>query len=484
MGSSALPDVGNVWKAVSEKPYTVDEKTGKVSGIALNKRLNMLGTELAKPAMLLAFPFAGNQVMKAWKGVSTVLKGGSYTLIDSGERELQYAVHTDDPWQMFGKALMGAVMGKSALPEAKAWAKEGYGSFNEKQTAVYEDLLESGVNSKDAFGIVDSLRSSEKTEEFSKKQVQWNLLDESTISDEGKAIAYYGMIATDKERELMDQLADLGAAAKDVGNFVREMYRIEQLPSEEKTAAQADAFHASKLAEEEKKAVIASMLGTDLLTDAGNPTEYAKFLEATEAGLSVDTYMDMRSTGATLESALEFMDTGIPSEEAAQIAMDMKGLKPMAGYKTVSYLQRLQVVLDSNLTEQQKLEAFGAVGGLNDSTYEKIQLGFRMGMGLQNYVDLRKALPKYDANGNGSYTYKEVEAAIDATFPYLSREEKAILWQLQDKSWKPKKNPYDRQIGQQVYNAMQSISLSETEPEQAFSTNDPYAMMRALGLLS
>lgn len=482
--SSALPDAKNLWRAVSEKPYTVNEETGEASGIALNKRLNMLGTELAKPAMLLAFPFAGNQVMKAWKGVSTVLKGGSYTLTDAGERELQYAVHTDDPWQLFGKALMGAVMGKSALPEAKAWIADDFGKLNAAQTALYEDLLEADVGSREALDIIKTLRSAQKTEELEKKQVQLNLLNESSISDAGKSIVYYGMMATEKERELLDALTDLGASAEVAGNFVREMYRIEKLPAEEKRPSQAEAFHASQLAEPEKLAVVASMLGPDLVTDKGKPTEYAKFLTAADAGLSVDTYMDLRSKEAEMDSVLEFMDTGVPSEEAAQIVMDIKGLKPMAGKTSVSYLQRMQVVLDSDLSEQQKLSALGAVGGLYDSTYNKIQLGYKMGMDLQDYVDLRKALPQYDANGNGSYAYKEVQAAIDSTLVGVSNKEKAILWQIQNSSWKPKKNPYDRQVGQYVYDAMKNQSDAESQQEESFSADDPYALMRALGLLS
>lgn len=344
---------------------------------------------------------------------------------------------------------------------------------------MYNDLLESGIGSKDAYSMIDSLRSAAKTEELSQKQVQCGLLDDSTISDEAKAILYYGMLAGDKERELMDQLTDLGASAGNVGNFVREMYRIDQLPSEEHRPAQAEAFHASQLTEEEKKAVIAFMLGTDLLTETGNPTEYARFLEATEAGLSVDTYMDLRSSGAELESVLEFMDTGVPSEMAAKIAMETKALEPMPGSKSVSYLQRMQVVLDSDLSEQQKLEAFGAIGSLTDSTYGKIQLGYRMGMDLQDYVDLRKALPHYDADGNGTYTSKEVQAAIDAKLVGLSKTEKAILWQLQDASWKPKSNPYNREVGQHVYDALKS----STDTSQAPAADDPYTMMRALGLI-
>ena len=36
----------------------------------------------------------------------------------------------------------------------------------------------------------------------------------------------------------------------------------------------------------------------------------------------------------------------------------------------------------------------------------------------------------------------------------LSNQEKAVLWQLQNKSWKPYSNPYDRKIGQEIYDIL------------------------------
>lgn len=474
--SSAIPDVGAVWDALTEEGYSKDEVTGEEKGIALNKRLNTLGTELAKPAMLLAFPFGGNQIMKAWKGVKTVLDGGSYVLNNAGERQLQYAVDANNPWKLLGAALMG----KSVLAEAKAWAEGGFGSLSVKQTAVYDDLVAADVDAKEAYSIIDAIRKAAKTEALTQAQVQRNLLEESDISDLGKAIVYYGLLAGDSERELMDSLTDIGATADAAGSITMELYRIRELPAEDKKRAQAEVLRNAQLTEEEKRAVVTSLMdSTDLLTEAGNPTEYANFLAATEGGLSVDDYMNMRANGVATDDYLEFADTGIPADAAGQIVNALKSLKPSVGATRVSWLQKCQVVLDADLTEAQKLDALGAVGDLNDSTYEKIQLGYNMGMDLQSFFDLKAALPRFDANGNGSYTGKEAQAAIDAALPYLSIQEKAILWQLQNKSWKPKSNPYDKQVGQLVYDAMSS----DAELDQGFASDDPYAIMRALSMI-
>lgn len=472
--AGALPDVQNVWKALTEKPY--DEETGE--GISMPKRLHTLGTELSKPAMLIAFPLAGNQVMKSWKGIKALIDGGSYSMDNAGNQQLQYAVHMDDPWTAFGKALMASVMGKNALPEAREWAADGYDSLNAEQTAVYRDLLGSGAESREAYQLIDNLRSAQKTETESRAVVQRELLDGSAISDAGKAIVYYGMLACQSEQEMMDKLTDLGASEEEVGNVVRKLWDADQLDSDQQKVAEEQILKESSLTDEEKREVVASILGTDMLTEKGYPSEYAKFLTATDAGLSVDSYMKMRSKGVYMDDYFKFTDTGMSCEQAADISVKMKELKPDAGYSTVSYLQRCQVVLDADLSELGKLEALAAVSGLYDSTYEKIELGYNFGMNLQSYVDLKRTLPKYDANGNGSYTAKETKAAIDGGCSHLSNTEKAILWQLQNKSWKAKNNPYDRNVGQQVYDAMHAMSEDATEAEP-----DPYYLMRLLSII-
>lgn len=86
-------------------------------------------------------------------------------------------------------------------------------------------------------------------------------------------------------------------------------------------------------------------------------------------------------------------------------------------------------------------------------------------------------MPEFDANGNGSYSQQETEDAINAlvgddnplfaltgTSPNgytLTDREKAILWQLQDKRWKPKSNPFDREVGQMVYDILTAEDPAE-----------------------
>lgn len=83
---------------------------------------------------------------------------------------------------------------------------------------------------------------------------------------------------------------------------------------------------------------------------------------------------------------------------------------------------------------------------------------------------LERILPQYDEDNNGSYKQSEVQNALDnMTIPlsasegatqglfggsteerYLTNDEKAVLWQMSNKSWKASKNPYNPAIGEMV----------------------------------
>ena len=56
------------------------------------------------------------------------------------------------------------------------------------------------------------------------------------------------------------------------------------------------------------------------------------------------------------------------------------------------------------------------------------------------------------AKRNGSFDQEETAVAINGMLG-LTNEQKAVLWQLQNKSWKPNKNPFDTAAGQAVYDA-------------------------------
>lgn len=67
-----------------------------------------------------------------------------------------------------------------------------------------------------------------------------------------------------------------------------------------------------------------------------------------------------------------------------------------------------------------------------------------------------------EAINDTSPNQDEAKRAIKA-MPGLTKAEAAVLWQIQNKSWKPESNPFSKKTGRKVYNDLNAEE--EKEPE-------------------
>lgn len=163
----------------------------------------------------------------------------------------------------------------------------------------------------------------------------------------------------------------------------------------------------------------------------------------------------------------DFLALGVDEQAAYDIAAELSLLEPMNGKTSISSEQKWRVVVDSDLTPAEKLAALEAVS--NESQYRKFTVAYDMGVMPDAYVAVREVLPRYDADGNGSYKNTEVEAALDSfgagaggielptaggTSIVLSNSQKAVLWQLITGNTSAKNNPYSVSVGQRVVEAV------------------------------
>ena len=84
---------------------------------------------------------------------------------------------------------------------------------------------------------------------------------------------------------------------------------------------------------------------------------------------------------------------------------------------------------------------------------EKLSAAYGQGVSPADYVSARGKMAEYDEDGNGTITQDEAQKAIKS-MGFLSKEEKAAVWQAQNKSWKPENNPFHKKTGRAVYDAL------------------------------
>lgn len=264
--SAAIPGVG-------AGGSMIDSFAGITSG---EKAWADVKKDLLNPLYYTIPPFGGGQVRKTIGGLSTMAKGGSYTVTNKGER-LQFAVDQSSPtkWAQAG------VFGKWALPEAQGYLDGQTKAFSEKRTSTYEKLKEKGIVNMQAYGAIGQVMAAESQEEKRKA------LRMVPIREEGRAIIYYDLLASDKDRAAMDMLRKLG----EDDTAIYEC--IEQLAGDKTDNRKRNIILESKLSNEAKKYIYREKISKD--TD--------KWLyQYDQAGMKMDDFIQIKNKFVMLKN--------------------------------------------------------------------------------------------------------------------------------------------------------------------------------------
>ena len=503
--SSALPDWDNLLKTVTSDTWST------------KKKLATAGKELMNPLTYLALPFGGGQLKKIYQGLSATIKGGSYSVDAEGNDLLQYPVYNDDPWQAALNAGQAMLFGKTSLKTGRDWVESGFKSFGAKETAAYQGMTEAGVPEEDAYNLLKELRGTKKTETESKAEAERRVLQAADISGDGKSVVYYGLMATDKERELMDALADSDADMGAVTQVLLDVKNAGSLKGAEASNAKRTALAESPLTDDEKREMYRCLFGEKQEDGSYTTSRDDDIMAFEQAGLDFDTFLKVQNEYTTVnekysgasEKAVEFsrwvnsqnlaaeqaetvrdcfkyysqipaeaarydsfVSAGLSDDAAYELANSLNALEPEDGKDSVSGLQRYRAVVDAGLSTEEQMNVLGEM--MQESEYSKLQTGYSYGVTPEAYVAFRELLPKFDFDGNGTFKQEEVEAAIDSmggggngiVLPgagggqSLTVTQQAALWQLANKSWKPAKNPYSTSVGQKVYDALNAETES------------------------
>lgn len=442
--SNALPNAGNLYEAATNE------------GWSAKKKLYTAGKELSKPATYLIPPFGGGQVRKIYQGLEAVIRGGSYSMDSEGNEQLQYPVYTDTPLDTAKSVVQSTLFGKTALPGGREWIDSGFKSFSAKQTAVYKGLLDAGVGQKEAYRFIKDMGELGKTDDESAATAKRAFLESSGLSGEGKSVVYYGLLASDREREAMDGLAGMGA---DMGAVTQTL--ISMKAAGDKDSAKLKALSEAGLGDEETIELAGLVMGTELVTESGAMSQYAKLKACVDAGMSAADALKAKGEGARLDKLLELADAGLEPEAAERVALALAALEPEEGKTQVSDAQRWRAALDAAQTGEEEMNALKAV--MDERQFAKLGIARDYGIDPELFVSLKEVLPQFDENENGSINSDELEAAIDAmgggllpAVGRLTQAQQAALWQIYTTSTDPTKNPFGVGVGRKVQKAKEA----------------------------
>ena len=133
--------------------YGTAKGIGSAVSDAVSGDTEGFGSEIMRQLMGLAgdtLP-GGRQLEKSAQGIEALARGGSYQ--GSGDsKRLQYPVNS--PLENPFEALRAALFGKNALNESRVYWAEGGKALSTSQTALYQELVDSGMSRKKAYETI------------------------------------------------------------------------------------------------------------------------------------------------------------------------------------------------------------------------------------------------------------------------------------------------------------------------------------------
>ncbi len=175
--------------------------------------------------------------------------------------------------------------------------------------------------------------------------------------------------------------------------------------------------------------------------------------ENKENGISFDDFYDIyfdKSVDTTY--ALNMMADGFVKEDSMEISAALETLEPLAGKENVSYVQKVEAILNTDVSEYEKMRAMAFFG--NETEKRRLAIVFGHNIGAEEYLRVKQNIEFLDGTKNS-----QIQAAIDHV-EGLSKEEKAILWQLMTGSTSAKNNPFSVTVGNRILEEVEAYKAT------------------------
>ena len=367
----------------------------------------------------------GRQTAKTVQGLTTILRGGRYYGYGDQAR-LQYPVEGD-----FFDVVRALMFGNSALEETNAFYASGESGLSAAQTQLYNDLVHAGADSAELYRGIQDYRAVNRDDNLSsleKGKQERDIIKALNLTDGQKLDLYRGLTGADSRAEKFQAIMDIGMNWDEVMDAYD---RYAELDADKELKATDKATELARWADEKYPEDQATAIKEQLTFFSIIPAQAERYTALTEAGLD--------------------------AESAYNLTEIFAGLEPEEGADTVSKMQRYHAVVTSDLSDQEQLTALGTL--MEESEFSKAETGYEFGISPALYIQTRESVAKIDEDGSTSQD--EATMAINS-LPGLTGRERAILWQLQDKGWKAKNNPFSVRVGQEVYDALHA----DDEPER------------------
>lgn len=372
----------------------------------------------------------GNQIYKTGKGVEALVRGGAYSGYGDSER-LKYPVDTSGPKGLL-KGTQMVLFGPNATQDANEFYASGDRSLTVKQTQAYRDIVAGGADKKTVYETMQAVRSVDDDDPAAAAKAKRDVIRNADLPDRYKQQIYSAMIGDGKDVKFSALRSE-----KMSWDSIMDCYDVYDRINrdDEKASIKAVEFAAEvdrmNLSDAQKAAVKSNLV----------------FYSGVQA--KAETYEKI--TGA-----------GVGTSDAETLARTVGALTPEEGADSVTAMQKYKAIVDSGVSDATAAAAMQAI--MPDSIAVKFSAARQWNVPAEKYVEVYEATEGIkEKYGKTSLNAGMAKAAIDSVSG-LTQEQRAALWQIQNKSWKPYKNPYSTAVGSSVRARLESGTVTSGLP--------------------
>lgn len=372
----------------------------------------------------------GNQIYKTGKGVEALVRGGAYSGYGDSER-LKYPVDTSGPKGLL-KGTKMVLFGPNATQDANEFYASGDRSLTVKQTQAYRDIVASGADKKTVYETMQAVRSVDDDDPEVAAKAKRDAIRNADLPDRYKQQIYSDMIGDGKDVKFSALRSE-----KMSWDSIMDCYDVYDRINRDNEKASVKAVE------------FAAEVDRMNLSDAQKAAVKSNLVFYSGVQEKAETYEKI--TGA-----------GVSTSEAETLARTIGALTPEKGADSVTAMQKYKAIVDSGVSDATAAAAMKAI--MPDSIAVKFSAVRQWNVPAEKYVEVYEATEGIkEKYGKTSLNAGMAKAAIDSVSG-LTQEQRAALWQIQNKSWKPYKNPYSTSVGSSVRARLESGTVTNSLP--------------------
>ena len=378
----------------------------------------------------------GNQIYKTGKGVEALARGGAYSGYGDSER-LKYPVGMSGPKGLL-KGTQMVLFGPNATQDANEFYASGDRSLTVKQTQAYRDIVASGADKKTVYETMQAVRSVDDDDPEAAAKAKRDAIRNADLPDRYKQQIYSAMIGDGKDVKFSALRSE-----KMSWDSIMDCYDVYDRINRDNEKASVKAVE------------FAAEVDRMNLSDAQKTAVKSNLVFYSGVQAKAETYEKI--TGA-----------GVGTSDAETLARTIGALTPEEGADSVTAMQKYKAIVDSGVSDATAAAAMQAI--MPDSIAVKFSAVRQWNVPAEKYVEVYEATEGIkEKYGKTSLNAGMAKAAIDSVSG-LTQEQRAALWQIQNKSWKPYKNPYSTSVGSSVRARLESGTVTNSLPAGATRT--------------